>query len=176
MADNVVIYYVGWKGTLYEANLLTGTYWGVPSMDRLGARRRALDWAGIPWKDWPHGEPANMDEFGVELVIGNHWLVRNGVNRVLFGGGRSDGSDRLGDLWGQGGNIISKLDAVLAALNVQPPPPPAPPAPTTVTVAAGDTIDGLIKKYGGTRESWVATNKLANADSIQLGQVLTVPK
>src|SRR6478752_8089613 len=113
MADNVVIYYVGWKGTLYEANLLTGTYWGVPSMDRLAARRRALDWAGIPWKDWERGEPANMDEFGVEIVIGTDWTVRNSVYRLLYGGGRNDGSDRLGDLWGQGGNIVSKLDAVL---------------------------------------------------------------
>lgn len=51
-----------------------------------------------------------------------------------------------------------------------------PPPPATVTVAAGDTIDGFVKKYGGTRESWVATNKLASADSIQIGQVLTIPK
>lgn len=69
--DNVVIYYVGWHGTIFECNLLTGTYWGLPNMDRLNARRRALDWAGVPYKDWPHGEPDNMDEFGVEIVIGS---------------------------------------------------------------------------------------------------------
>lgn len=52
----------------------------------------------------------------------------------------------------------------------------APPPPATVTVAAGDSIDKFIQQYGGTRESWVATNKLVNADSIQIGQVLTIPK
>jgi hypothetical protein len=171
MADNVVIYYVAWHGTIYEANLLTGTYWGVPSMDRLGARRRALDWAGIPWKDWPKGEPANMDEFGVEIVIGTDRGVGNGVNRLLYGGGRGDGSDRLADLYGQGGTLAGKLDAVLAALKVAPPIDVTKP-PETYTVKAGDTLGAIAKATGKSVADLVAWNKLANPDAINEGQVL----
>jgi LysM repeat protein len=169
MADNVVIYYVGWKGTLYEANLLTGTYWGVPSPDRLAARRRALDWAGIPWKDWPHGEPANMDEFGVEIVIGSVYSVKNGVNRILYGGGRSDASDRLGDLWNQGGDISSKLDQILNALKIAPA---TPPPPATYTVVAGDTLGGIAKATGHTVQELQTWNGIADPNNISVGQVL----
>jgi LysM repeat protein len=169
MADNVVIYYVGWHGILYEANLLTGTYWGVPNMDRLGARRRALDWAGIPWADWPHGEPANMDEFGVEIIIGSNWAVLNGVNRTLYGGGRADGSDRLGDLWNQGGNIVSKLDQVLTALKVAPP---TPPAVATYTVVSGDSLGAIAKATGHTVQELQTWNNITDPNSISVGQVL----
>lgn len=169
MADNVVIYYVGWHGTIYECNLLSGTYWGVPSMDRLGARRRALDWAGIPWKDWPHGEPANMDEFGVELVIGTSRGVGNGVNRLLYGGGRSDASDRLGDLWNQGGTLSGKLDQVLAALKVATPPPVAS---ATYTVVSGDSLGAIAKATGHTVQELQTWNNITDPNSISVGQVL----
>jgi LysM repeat protein len=172
LSDQVVIYYVAWHGTIFECNLLSGTYWGVPSMDRLGARRRALDWAGIPWKDWPHGEPANMDEFGVELVIGEARNTGNGVNRLLYGGGRGDGGDRLGDMWGQGGNIVNKLDQVLAALRVAPTPPPPPAATPTYTVKSGDTLSGIAKANGVAVADLQAWNGITDPNNISIGQVL----
>jgi hypothetical protein len=68
MADDVVIYHVGCKGTMYEANLLSGTYFRFYDGERYGARQRALTRAGIPFKDWD-GEPVGMDqEFGVEVT------------------------------------------------------------------------------------------------------------
>ncbi len=68
MADNVVIYHVGFNGAMYEANLLSGTYFKFDSEDRRAARQRALTRAGIPFKDWD-GTPNSMDqEFGKEVV------------------------------------------------------------------------------------------------------------
>jgi hypothetical protein len=251
MADNVVVYWVAKAGVIYAADLVTRTYVGISSMERLGAAKRALDFAGIPHKDWPHGEPATMEEFGVEIRNANAldgWItsinthatnaeVHGGEARRMLGvllgwNAPNEGSPEVagfprlvqnppwnivkqqsnGWWYAYGPGVffhIQNMDhygalrtavlvpddkwAVVADDNltqfihdemakcgnqrIEPlGPPGTPEKPTTVTVAAGDTIDGFIKKYGGTRESWVATNKLSSADSIQIGQVLTVPK
>jgi hypothetical protein len=65
--DNVVIYWVPLKGVIYGASLVSRTYVGISSLERLGAAKRALDYAGVPHKDWPHGEPNSMEEFGTEV-------------------------------------------------------------------------------------------------------------
>ncbi len=82
MADNVVIYHVTFNTVIYEANLLTGTYFPFADWDRFQARQRALTRAGIPFKTW-EGNPSSMDqEFGKELVVAPS--VQAIANQVAF--------------------------------------------------------------------------------------------
>ena len=52
---------------------------------------------------------------------------------------------------------------------------PAPAAAATHTVAAGDTVSGLAKRYGTTVEAIVQANRLDSRALIIIGQRLTVP-
>lgn len=64
MSDNVIVYFVGYKGTLFACSLVDNTYVGISNMDVYGAIVRKLDWAGIPHAGWAQGEPSSMEEFG----------------------------------------------------------------------------------------------------------------
>jgi murein DD-endopeptidase MepM/ murein hydrolase activator NlpD len=79
-----------------------------------------------------------------------------------------------------------------------PPPPAVAPAPgyysqrdttgslttdysgaagaTTITVASGDTVDGLARRYGVSSAAIVQANHLSSAASIQAGQSLVIPR
>jgi LysM repeat protein len=46
---------------------------------------------------------------------------------------------------------------------------------TAYTVQQGDTLGAIAKRYGTTTQAIVAANALANADSIKVGQKLTIP-
>ena len=91
MADQVIVYWVTFKGAIYKANMAAGTYQVMSSPDRLGATQRALDRAGIPHKSW-EGEPATMEEFGVEILEPNElWqrfvqrpVIKSKVNDALL--------------------------------------------------------------------------------------------
>src|SRR5262249_47351727 len=90
-----------------------------------------------------------------------------------------------------------------APLNAQgalppPPPPAAGPAPgyysqrdttgslantysgagdtITITVASGDTVDALARRYGVSSAAIVQANELTSAASIQAGQTLVIPR
>ena len=61
---NAVIYHAGFQGTMYEVNLLTGTYWAIRSAEQFENRKYTLTKAGIPFADWP--EPVNdLTGFGL---------------------------------------------------------------------------------------------------------------
>jgi len=70
MADDVVVYWVPFRGTMYAADMVARTYVGMSSPERLEAAQRALTFAGIPHKGWTEtgrGEPNTMEEFGVQI-------------------------------------------------------------------------------------------------------------
>ncbi len=75
MADEVVIYWVPFNGKTYAASLVSRTFIPLSGSERLAAAKRALDFAGIPHKDWPHGSPNSMEEFGVEIGPGSPQAV-----------------------------------------------------------------------------------------------------
>ncbi len=58
------------------------------------------------------------------------------------------------------------------------PKAPTPPKATTTkyTVKAGDSLTAIAAKYGVTVQSLMAANSITNANSVQIGQVLTIPK
>jgi LysM repeat protein len=114
-----------------------------------------------------------------------------GVNRLLYGGGRDDGSDRIADLaaqvleiqnrvlqvggrWDNFQDIVMRLDLILAALNIPVPGGPVlpPSPPETYTVQAGDTLTKISTVTGKSIADLVTWNNLASADAIAEGQVL----
>lgn len=102
-ADNVVIYWVAKAGVIYAADMVSRTFVGISSLDRLGAAQRALDYAGIPHADWPHGEPSTMEEFGTEVRDAgalDGWIT--GTNAELYNVASDTGDSRrmLGVLLG----------------------------------------------------------------------------
>jgi len=79
-------------------------------------------------------------------------------------------------------DMVDTLLQPVAPGSTPPPPPPPPPVKKTYTVKAGDTLGAIGLAQGVTRanlEAWVAQvvslNKLASANSIDPGQVLTLP-
>lgn len=50
MAQNVILFF-RYQNTIYEANLLAGTYRGIPNQVTLTDRQAMLTTAGIPWGD-----------------------------------------------------------------------------------------------------------------------------
>jgi LysM repeat protein len=74
----------------------------------------------------------------------------------------------------------SALPAGPAVPETQAPAPAAvseaaAPAPATYTVARGDTLAGIARRFGLTPAALVAANSLANPDWIFAGQVLNIP-
>ena len=52
-------------GTIYEADLLAGTYWAIPNPQTLSDRRMVLTKMGVPWIDWSPGKDVdNPSAFG----------------------------------------------------------------------------------------------------------------
>jgi LysM repeat protein len=65
-----------------------------------------------------------------------------------------------------------------AAAPEKPASPAAKPAAaggTTHTVARGDTLTRLAKKYGVSAQAIMEANAMKNADQLQLGKTLTIP-
>lgn len=135
MADNAVIYYVASKGTIFECNLLTGTYWGLPSPPVLDARRAALTRAGVPFKDWGTNV-ADMRQFGVEIVFGADRQVTQLPGAISTAAG---------------GNA-AKLDKVLAALAAHAGGVGAP----MVLVQASDSALGQVFAIGDRTCRWIS--------------------
>lgn len=53
------------NGTVYEANLLAGTYRGIANQADLKDRKHILTKSGIPWFDWsPGNDVENIEAFG----------------------------------------------------------------------------------------------------------------
>jgi hypothetical protein len=63
MAANAVIYHAGFQGTMYEVNLLSGTYWAIQTAEQFDERKFVLRQAGIPFADWP-GQVNDLAGFG----------------------------------------------------------------------------------------------------------------
>ncbi len=57
----------------------------------------------------------------------------------------------------------------------QPTPTPTSTTPGTYTVIAGDTLWAVAERFETTVDAIVALNSLADADSIEVGQVLKLP-
>jgi LysM repeat protein len=51
----------------------------------------------------------------------------------------------------------------------------ATPSANTYTVVAGDTLWGIAQQFGTTVEAIAAANNITNTNSIEIGQVLTIP-
>lgn len=76
MADDVVVYWVPFKGRMYAADMVARTYVAISSPERLEAAQRALTFAGIPHKGWGRGEPLTMEEFGTQAVDFDYLMQR----------------------------------------------------------------------------------------------------
>ena len=82
----------------------------------------------------------------------------------------------------QAGQVIRLPGGKATPAPVAKPAPSPTPKPeagqgsaaTTHTVAAGDTLYSIARRYGTTAESIASANKLANPDALVLGQRLTI--
>lgn len=66
-------------------------------------------------------------------------------------------------------------DAASTATPAAPAAPTAAASPRTHTVAGGEHLTGIARRYGVTIAEIVAANGIANASRIYVGQVLTLP-
>ena len=73
---------------------------------------------------------------------------------------------------------LSGAAATPAPAPAAPAPTPAAPAatatPTTYTVVARDTLSGLASRFGTTTRNLMSLNGITNANSLRVGQVLTI--
>ncbi|WP_423801882.1 LysM peptidoglycan-binding domain-containing protein [Neobacillus sp. SAB-20_R2A] len=70
--------------------------------------------------------------------------------------------------------IVPQTQTVQSPVPVQTQTPPAPVTTTTYTVAAGDSLSLIAKRFNTTVEQIKAANKLTS-DLIYVGQILTIP-
>jgi hypothetical protein len=68
VADNIVIAWFSYGGGLYEANLLSGTYYHLETPAHVNGRKALLTRAGIPAKDY--GAVADPKFYGQEVLSG----------------------------------------------------------------------------------------------------------
>ncbi len=94
------------------------------------------------------------------------------LNRTNVRGHREFGSTAC-----PGPYLYPRLDAIVARANqIRGGQAPTPaPSGGTYTVAKGDTLSSIGKKYGVTRQKLQELNKLANPNVIKVGQKLRVP-
>jgi hypothetical protein len=82
----------------------------MTSMERVEAMRRQLDWAGVPWKDWPQGEPASMEEFGTDIGKLED-IYTNAIKGGYAGSNLSDNQNNISGIWDMTNQIKAKLGA-----------------------------------------------------------------
>ena len=71
---------------------------------------------------------------------------------------------------------IGQVLKIPAKSNATTQPAPTIPKSVSYTVKKGDTLYAIAKSYKVTVQQLVAANKLTNANSIAIGQVLTIPR
>lgn len=63
----IVVTFFNYKGSVYEADLLAGTYRRIPDPGTLTDRKSMLDRQGIPWNAWDDNDVKNPAAFGVSV-------------------------------------------------------------------------------------------------------------
>jgi LysM repeat protein len=89
---------------------------------------------------------------------------------------------RVGQVLTIGGSAAPAAPAAPAPAPAAPAPAPSAPAPvdpnasatTSYTVVARDTLSGIAARFGTTTRNLMNLNAITNANSIRIGQVLTV--
>lgn len=88
------------------------------------------------------------------------------------------GVGRNGDSGGDGNGGAAASPSASAAVATATPAPTAPPKPTpqTYTIATGDTLSRVAKRFGVTLEALLAANpQIKNPDRLGIGDVLVIP-
>ncbi|MFL5758007.1 MAG: LysM peptidoglycan-binding domain-containing protein [Chloroflexota bacterium] len=88
------------------------------------------------------------------------------------------GVGRNGDSGGDGNGGAAASPSESAAVATATPAPTAPPKPTpqTYTIATGDTLSRVAKRFGVTLEALLAANpQIKNPDRLGIGDVLVIP-
>lgn len=140
---------------------------------------KMADWSAVVREDyglWVAGYPDNRDSWDIPKFL---WDVSPwpfyAIWQYTSSGGKLDRDVFMGDrtAWDKYAGVNSSVSPTPAPT---PTPAPAPSTPTvqTYTVAKGDTLSAIAKRYGTTYQKIAADNNIPNPNLIHPGQVLKI--